>query len=240
MSSAAGVSLASTDAPGGGSGSAQGYFPTVMAVRANELIAGGRTFQRVVIGGSRDGMNWRANVSADQLNGYVEYRQPSGAGDGRVYARLSRLALAPAAARDVEELLDKQPTSIPALDIVVDDFELRGKKLGRVEIEAINRGAGSTPRESGPREWRLNKLNFTMPEASLSASGAWAAVATGSAGAPAPQRRDGDRRRNGHELPTRHRRCRHSAGASGNERRDSPGQGKDRRPGGLAGLAVVA
>jgi uncharacterized protein YhdP len=195
MSSAAGVSLASTDAPGGGSGSAQGYFPTVMAVRANELIAGGRTFQRVVIGGSRDGMNWRANVSADQLNGYLEYRQPSGAGDGRVYARLSRLALAPAAARDVEELLDKQPTSIPALDIVVDDFELRGKKLGRVEIEAINRGAGSAPRESGPREWRLNKLNFTMPEASLSASGAWAAVTTGSAGAPAPQRRDGDRRR---------------------------------------------
>jgi uncharacterized protein YhdP len=79
-------------------------------------------------------MNWRANVSADQLNGYVEYRQPSGAGDGRVYARLSRLALAPAAARDVEELLDKQPALIPALDIVVDDFELRGKKLGRVEI----------------------------------------------------------------------------------------------------------
>jgi uncharacterized protein YhdP len=195
MSSAAGVSLASTDSPNGEAASAQGYFPTVMAVRANELIAGGRTFQRVVVGGVREGMNWRANVSADQLNGYVEYRQPSGAGDGRVYARLSRLALAPAAARDVEELLDKQPASIPALDIVVDDFELRGKKLGRVEIEAINRGSGSAPRESGPREWRLNKLNFTMPEASLSASGAWAAVTTGSAGAPAPQRRDGDRRR---------------------------------------------
>jgi uncharacterized protein (TIGR02099 family) len=195
MSSAAGVSLASTDSPNGEAASAQGYFPTVMAVRANELIAGGRTFQRVVVGGVREGMNWRANVSADQLNGYVEYRQPSGAGDGRVYARLSRLALAPAAARDVEELLDKQPASIPALDIVVDDFELRGKKLGRVEVEAINRGSGSAPRESGPREWRLNKLNFTNPEASFSASGAWAAAAPGSAGGPAPQRRDGDRRR---------------------------------------------
>ena len=195
MSSAAGVSLASTDSPNGEAASAQGYFPTVMAVRANELIAGGRTFQRVVVGGVREGMNWRANVSADQLNGYVEYRQPSGAGDGRVYARLSRLALAPAAARDVEELLDKQPASIPALDIVVDDFELRGKKLGRVEVEAINRGSGSAPRESGPREWRLNKLNFTTPEASFSASGAWAAAAPGSAGGTAPQRRDGDRRR---------------------------------------------
>ena len=195
MSSAAGVSLASTDSPNGEAASAQGYFSTVMAVRANELIAGGRTFQRVVVGGVREGMNWRANVSADQLNGYVEYRQPSGAGDGRVYARLSRLALAPAAARDVEELLDKQPASIPALDIVVDDFELRGKKLGRVEVDAINRGSGSAPRESGPREWRLNKLNFTTPEASFSASGAWAAAAPGSAGGTAPQRRDGDRRR---------------------------------------------
>ena len=195
MSNAAGVSLANADAPNGGATSAQGYLPTVMAVRANELIAGGRSFQRVVIGGARDGLNWRANVSADQLNGYVEYRQPSAAGDGRVFARLSRLALAPAAARDVEELLDQQPASIPALDIVVDDFELRGKKLGRLEVEAINRGAGSTPRESGPREWRLNKLNFTVPEAIFSASGAWAASAPGSGGAPDPLRRDGERRR---------------------------------------------
>ena len=31
-----------------------------------------------------------------------------------------------------EALLEQQPASIPALDIVVDDFELRGKKLGRV------------------------------------------------------------------------------------------------------------
>jgi hypothetical protein len=91
---------------------------------------------------------------------------------------------APAAARDVEELLDKQPASIPGAGTSWSTISsCAARSWGRVEIEAINRGSGSAPRESGPREWRLNKLNFTMPEASLSASGAWAAVTTGSAGA---------------------------------------------------------
>ena len=34
---------------------------------------------------------WRGNVDADELNGYVEYRQSSGAGAGRVHARLAYL-----------------------------------------------------------------------------------------------------------------------------------------------------
>ena len=195
MSGVTGVSLANADTPKATPSAAQAYFPTVVALRANELVVGGRTFQRVVVGGAREGTTWRANLSADQLNGYVEYRQPSDAGGGRVFARLSRLALAPAAARDVEELLDQQPASIPALDIVVDDFELRGRKLGRVEVDAINRDPASLSAEHGPREWHLKRLGFTVPEASLVATGNWAAPATGPAGTQGPKRRDEDRRR---------------------------------------------
>ncbi len=82
------------------------------------------------------------------------------------YARLSRLALPPAEASSVETLLAEAPASVPALDIVIDNFELRGKKLGRIELEAVNRGA---------REWRLNKFTLTNPEALLSGSGQWQA-----------------------------------------------------------------
>ena len=46
---------------------------------------------------------------------------------------------------------------------MVEDLELRGKKLGRVEIEAVNRGVA--PAEGGVREWRLNKFNVILPEA---------------------------------------------------------------------------
>ena len=165
----------------------QGYLPTVMAVRAKELTVEGRKLHNVVIGGSREGLTWRANVDASELNGYVEYRQSSSAGSGLVAARLARLNIAAAAASEVEALLDEEPTTIPALDIVVDDFELRGKKLGRLEIDAVNRLA------SGVREWRLNKLALTTPEAGFAANGNWAALnAQASAartGTRAPERR---------------------------------------------------
>lgn len=169
-----GTAAAGSSAPAPGS-AAMGYLPTVMAVRAKELTLEGRVLRNVVVGGSRDGQVWRANVDADELNGYMEYHQPAGAGAGRLHARLARLAIAASAAKEVETLLEQQPDSLPALDIVVDDFELRGKKLGRLEIDAVNRGAGTVAREGGVREWRLNKLNLSMPEAVFGATGNWAA-----------------------------------------------------------------
>jgi uncharacterized protein (TIGR02099 family) len=153
-----------------------GYLPTVMAVRAKDLTLEGRTFHNVVVGGSREGLTWRANADASELNGYIEFRQPAGAGAGRLHARLTRLSIAASAASEVEALLDQQPDKLPALDIVVDDFDLRGKKLGRLEIDAVNRGPGTVAREGGVREWRLNKLNLSMPEAAFSATGNWAAL----------------------------------------------------------------
>ena len=175
------AAIAST---GAGAGAGQGarasaaltYLPNTLAVRAGELTFGGRKLTNVVVGGSRDGLTWRANLDARELNGYVEYRQPSGTGAGRVFARLARLTLAQASARDVESLLDEQPVSLPALDIVVDDLELRGKRLGRVEIEAVNRGPQAVVRDGGVREWRLNKLNVIAPEAVFTATGNWASV----------------------------------------------------------------
>jgi len=156
---------------------AMAYLPTVIAVRAKELTLQGRTLHNVVVGGSRDGQTWRANVDAGELNGYAEYRQPPGGG-GRLHARLARLSIAASAAKEVEALLDEQPERLPALDIVVEDFELLGRKLGRLEIDAVNRGA--VRGEAGAREWRLNKLNLAMPEAEFSATGNWAAIGASS------------------------------------------------------------
>ena len=98
----------------------------------------------------------------------------------RVYARLSRLNLPKGEAERVESLLDEQPASVPALDIVVDDFELRGKRLGRLEIEAANRSTGG---RDAIREWRLSKFNLILPEARL-ATGTWGAGAVPGVRAP--------------------------------------------------------
>lgn len=157
------------------------YLPTVLAVRANQVRVDGRSFNNVVLGGSREGTQWRANVDADELNGYVEYRQAAGGNAGSVYARLARLDLAPSAAADVEQLL-QQPSNVPALDITVENLVLSGRQLGLVDIQAVNRGVGRN------REWRLNRLNVRVPEARLIASGNWAA--TGDEGAARRTRLD--------------------------------------------------
>ena len=168
-------SVSGGEAPGGATPTAPpaasaglSYLPTVLAVRAGQVLVDGRTFNDVVLGGSRDGTQWRANVDADELNGYVEYRQATAGNAGSVYARLAQLTLAPSAAADVEQLL-QQPSSVPALDITVENLVMSGRQFGLVDIQAVNRGTGRN------REWRLNKLNVRVPEARLIGSGNWAA-----------------------------------------------------------------
>ena len=188
----AGGGSAMAQAAGGGadaSAASMGYLPTQVALRASQLRLQGRSLNQVVIGASRDGANWRANIDANELDGYVEFGQPGAQGAGRVYARLSRLSLEASQASEVEAILDEQPASIPALDIVVDALELRGRQLGRVEIDAVNRVGAAA--EGSAREWRLNKFNVTVPEAALTASGNWTAVLPAGArgGRPAGERR---------------------------------------------------
>ncbi|MEJ5989504.1 YhdP family protein [Ramlibacter sp. PS3R-8] len=197
VAAAAPVAGAAPPAPTDLRSAAQSYLPSVIALRARELSVEGRTLNHLVVGGSRDGRVWRANVDAEQLNGYVEYRQPQASGSGRVYARLTRLSIAAAAASQVEALLEQQPGNIPALDVVVDEFELKGRRLGRLEIDAVNRGAGTVVREGGIREWRLNKLTLSMPEATFAASGNWAEVGAQAVAPGGPRRegRPGERRR---------------------------------------------
>jgi uncharacterized protein (TIGR02099 family) len=150
----------------------QSYLPTRMTLKANEVTVQGRQLHNVLVSGSREGYVWRSNLDAKEFSGFLEYRQPNNQNAGRIYARLARLSLPPSADQTVESLLEESPLSIPALDIVVEDLELRGKKLGHVEIEAVNTEA-SLPRNAASGEWRLNKLNITLPEASFKASGRW-------------------------------------------------------------------
>ena len=196
--------VAVSSAASGAAQQAQSYLPSQIAIRAKELLVGGRKLNNLVIGGTRDGPTWRANLDATELNGYLEFRQPGSTSAGRIFARLSRLSLGQGNASDVENILAGQPASIPSLDIVVDDLELRGKKLGRIEVEAVNRastfGTASTTSagEGSAGEWRLNKFNVIMPEAVLTATDNWVAIDTQTPGTtigPRVQRSAAERRR---------------------------------------------
>lgn len=168
--------------------SASGFLPTTIALRTHSLRVGGRRLTQLTAGVSQFEGQWRATLDADQLAGYIEYGAPRagprGAATfegGHVRARLSRLSVPRSEVEEVTELLDKPPQSLPSLDVVVDDFELRDRHLGRLEVLAENR-------ETPVREWVLTRLHLGLPEASLSATGRWSDAGR-SRGGPAGGRR---------------------------------------------------
>ncbi|WP_034294126.1 YhdP family protein [Herbaspirillum sp. RV1423] len=147
--------------------------PDVIAGRATELLVMGKKLDNVLLGASHQNKTWQVNIASDQATGYATWSESdSGRGLGLVTARLATLNIPKGAAGDVSDVLESNgdsATRIPALDIVADDFQLFGKKLGRLELKANN------VRVSIGSEWRINKLTLINPDAELRAAGNWMA-----------------------------------------------------------------
>lgn len=155
------------------SGLAQYAEPNLVSVRANQLILLGKTLDNVVLGASYQKNVWQVNVDSKQASGYVTWNaSPSGRGLGKVTARLSSLIIPQGGESDVGEVLEGKgsSTQIPGLDIIAEDFQLLGKKLGRLELSANN------VRANVGNEWRIHKLSIKNPDAELKADGKWTTV----------------------------------------------------------------
>jgi uncharacterized protein (TIGR02099 family) len=149
---------------------AQYVMPDTIAARASELVVGDRKLENVVVGVSRQKSIWQASIDSSQANGYLTWSEPStGSGLGKVTARLSSLVIPESASSDVQDLLDGKSAAatIPALDVVVERFELFNKQLGRLELQANNAQMQST------REWRVSKLSLANPDGELKGTGKW-------------------------------------------------------------------
>lgn len=164
---------------------AAGAWPREIALKTPELVVGGRRLShvdakivRLSDGAAYGAGGWQADLQSDQASGRLTYREPrAGSPAGRLYARLSRLALPPSSDDGIERLLDRHDGALPALDIEVDAFELGARKLGALVVDAYNLPAAG---EGGRGAWQLERLSLRVPEATLQASGQWTApVAAG-------------------------------------------------------------
>lgn len=125
------------------------------------------------------GDRYAVDFSSIQTNGVLNWQMNDGEFVGRLQARLSRLELGTDRPEDatVKAATAKQERAAPALpdeatlstippvDVVIDDLVLHSMKLGRLELIGQN--------SSGNRVWNIEKLTLTGPAASLSASGQW-------------------------------------------------------------------
>ncbi|MCL4748390.1 MAG: hypothetical protein KJZ83_23700, partial [Burkholderiaceae bacterium] len=155
-------------------GFAEGFslLPNVVSVIAERVRVAGKDFHQVVLGATRVGGFWSANVSAREVNGFFNWREPEpGKRLGTLNARFTRLVIPRSRASELESLLDSQPEDLPALDIAAEQFVLFDRPLGRLELRATNT---PTPMQQG---WRLDELTLVNATAKLKARGNWAPAA---------------------------------------------------------------
>lgn len=144
--------------------------PNHLSVQTAELVILGKKLENVVLGASHQKDLWQANLDSRQASGYLRWNASSnGQGLGNVSARLSRLMIPQSAAADVSDLLEGKDSAaqIPGLDIVAENFELFGKKLGHIELLASN-----LPVANG-REWRINRISLKNEDAEFKGTGKW-------------------------------------------------------------------
>lgn len=105
---------------------------------------------------------WQVGMQSREITGDALWLR---SGRGKVVARLKNLTIpsaAPAKLTDADTPARKD-TEYPALDITAEAFEVKQKKLGRLQLLANQQGD----------DWAIDKLVISNPDSTLTADGEW-------------------------------------------------------------------
>lgn len=147
---------------GDGKGVPAPALPTLsLRIRADRARLLGQTLQPFSVRAMREDEVLSAVVASPALDGRLVW-QPSG--QGLVVARLKHLVLGEGSDSAMARVRqDGSSQQLPAVDLIADDFQLKGKALGKLELRAANRQG----------TWVVDKLALANPDAQLSADGRW-------------------------------------------------------------------
>ena len=133
-------------------------------LKLGSMDAVGRRFNDFAVNATAQGGQWRGTLSGKGLEGTVNW-QPQGR--GRLVARMKTFVVpapAPVATEAAAGAQQAQKESeLPALDVTAEQFINKDKMLGRLELVALPEG----------RDWRIERLRVTNPEATLTLDGLW-------------------------------------------------------------------
>lgn len=134
-------------------------------IKVDNLEFFGKRFNDLRVNGTSQTTGMQFNVAAKEVNGDVQWRSQ---GKGQIIARLKNLSLPDT----VTQLANADNTSTqpktqekewPAIDVVIDHFQIKDRLLGRVEVVAAPDG----------RDWRFDKIKLVTPESTLQVDGVW-------------------------------------------------------------------
>jgi uncharacterized protein (TIGR02099 family) len=170
----------------GAAGHWQDFVPDRVDLQIGLLQFQDRRLHQLSLQGTRQQQTWSLALAADEAAGQLAYSPGGDDTPGRLYARLKHLTLAadsvaPEQASEraqlaLNDLLDRQPAALPAMDIEVEQLQLGQRKLGSLQVVAVNHGVRTLQNDASQQlvhEWELSTLALRAPEATLTAKGHW-------------------------------------------------------------------
>ncbi|GAB7526048.1 YhdP family protein [Paraburkholderia sp. 2C] len=145
------------------------FIPNRFALHIGTLTLLKRHWESVVVGASHYDRTWQANIASNQVSGHVSWL-PGTTRDspGTLQARLARLVIPAATDSDLLGPAMQQPAqNMPTIDLVVNELIVRGRDVGRLEVDARNF------EEDGVPVWQLDKLDISNPAATFTATANW-------------------------------------------------------------------
>jgi uncharacterized protein (TIGR02099 family) len=132
-------------------------------VSIGELDFFGRRFHELSVTATPQGDATQIALAGREVEGSATWRAE---GKGRLSARFKKLALIAPEAKDASTRLSTataRSQELPALDIIVDQFQHGQKQLGRLELNAVHQD----------RDWKIERLRIANSDAVITADGVW-------------------------------------------------------------------
>ena len=129
-------------------------------VKVKALDFLGRRFNHFNLNALTQRDAWQAAVESDEMQGELHWRESDG---GSLVARFKHLVYPDAAPPRGVPPAGGRDLNLPALDIAIDNFQLKQARLGKLELLAHKQG----------NDWRIERLRITNPEGAFNADGLW-------------------------------------------------------------------
>jgi uncharacterized protein YhdP len=142
----------------GGDGAPVPEWLARVGANARRLVYLDRDFGAIDVELARDQNNWVGGVSGTAAEGRLRFDRGA---HPRVTLDLAHLRLPPL--RHPGGGAETDPRELPALDLHVREFEVRGKALGELAFTA----------RPQPQGWHIEQVRLVRPETRLEASGEW-------------------------------------------------------------------
>lgn len=147
-----------------------------VAIRTDRLDVGSKSFEGVSVAARTVEKRWQFDVKAKGVDGYLSWVSDKQRPDGAVLARFKTLVIPKTLDSDMRDLVEEPASSIPALDVQVDNFTLNDITLGKLKLIAVNQTREEQARATlgqHPKEWKLEELRIENPESLTQAKGVW-------------------------------------------------------------------